>query len=103
MKHPHKGTRVVPAKPAKYTIQFREGGQIAVKADCNAKGGPHGVDGKQLSMKMITSTMAACEPGSLGDGFVRNLEAGTIYFFKDGDLFIDLKYDSGTMRFAPML
>ncbi len=93
--------RTVPAKPEKYTIQFREGGQINVKADCNAKGGTYTVDGKQLSMKIITSTMAACEPGSLEDEFVRNLTAGTIYFFRDGNLFIDLKYDSGTMRFAP--
>lgn len=92
--------RTVPAKPERYTIRFGEGGQIAVKADCNAKGGTYAVDGKQLSMKVITSTMAACEPGSLEDEFVRNIEAGTNFFFRDGDLYLDLKYDTGTMKFS---
>jgi hypothetical protein len=44
--------------------------------------------------------MAACPEGSLEDEFVRGLTAAAIYFIKDGDLYIDLKYDSGTMRFS---
>jgi hypothetical protein len=46
------------------------------------------------------STMAACEPGSLEDEFVRNLTAATISFFKDGDLYLDLTADTGTMQFT---
>ena len=34
------------------------------------------------------------------DEFVRGLTAAAVYFVKDGDLFIGLKYDSGTMRFS---
>jgi len=93
-------TRTVPAKPEKYTIRFREAGQIDVRADCNRKGGTYSLQGKQLSIKIITSTMAACEPGSLEDEFVRNLEGATNYFFRDGALYIDLKFDTGTMRFS---
>jgi hypothetical protein len=44
--------------------------------------------------------MAACPEGSLEDEFVRGLSAAAIYFIKDGDLYIDLKYDTGTMRFS---
>jgi heat shock protein HslJ len=95
-------TRTVPAKPEKYTIRFREAGQIDVRADCNRKGGTYSLQGKQLSIKIITSTMAACEPGSLENEFVRNLTAGTNYFFRGGNLYVDLKFDTGTMRFSAM-
>jgi len=44
--------------------------------------------------------MAACPEGSLEDEFVRELSGAAIYFMKDGDLFINLKYDSGTMGFS---
>jgi heat shock protein HslJ len=53
-----------------------------------------------LSIEITHSTMAACPEGSLEDQFVRDLTAGVIYFLKDGDLYIDLKYDSGTMKFT---
>jgi heat shock protein HslJ len=92
--------RVVPAKPANYTLRFLEGGQIKVKADCNQKGGTYRVDGKRLSIAITHSTTAACEPDSLEDEFVRNLAACAIYFFRNGDLYIDLQYDTGTMKFT---
>jgi para-nitrobenzyl esterase len=44
-------------------------------------------------------TRAACPPGSLSDRYVRELERATIYFLKDGALFLDLPADSGTLRF----
>jgi heat shock protein HslJ len=92
--------RVAPAKPANYSLRFLEAGQIKVKADCNQKGGTYNVDGKRLSITITHSTMAACEPGSHEDEFVRNLAASAIHFFRNGDLYIDLKYDSGTMKFS---
>jgi hypothetical protein len=33
------------------------------------------------------------------DEFVRTLSAAEVYFLIDEDLYIDLKYDTGTMRF----
>ena len=37
--------------------------------------------------------------GSLEDEFARTLSAAAIFFIKNADLYIDLKYDTGTMRF----
>ena len=93
-------TKTVPDKPENYTVRFLENGTIAVKADCNQKGGTYTKEAKKLAIKITHSTMAACEPGSLEDTFVRDLTGGAGFFFKDGDLFIDLKYDTGTMRFS---
>ena len=90
----------VPDKPENYTIQFLEDGRINVKADCNLKGGTYSVspEEKHLSIDITHSTMAACPEGSREDEFVRGLSGAAMYFIKDGDLYIDLKYDSGTMK-----
>jgi heat shock protein HslJ len=92
--------KAAPADPKDYTVQFREDGTLQAKADCNLKGGTYSSDGKLLSIEITHSTMAACPEGSLEDEFVRTLSAAAIYFLKDGDLYIDLKYDTGTMRFS---
>ncbi len=92
--------RSVPPKPANFTVQFLENGRVNVKADCNLKGGVYSRDGKRLSIEITHSTMAACEEGSLEEQFVRDLTAGDLFFLKEGDLYIDLKYDTGTMKYS---
>jgi heat shock protein HslJ len=92
--------KVVPADPKNYTVQFQEDGTLNLKADCNQKGGTYSEAQKRLFIEIIHSTMAVCPEGSLEDEFVRGLSAAAIYFIKDGDLYIDLKYDTGTMRFS---
>jgi heat shock protein HslJ len=94
------GRRVAPAKLDHYTVRFGEAGKLDVRADCNRKGGTYTLEGKQLAIKILLSTMVACEPGSLEDAFTRDLAAGAVLFLRNGDLYIDLKYDTGTMRFA---
>ena len=64
------------------------------------KGGTYSAEQKRLSIEITHSTKAACPQGSLEDEFVGGLSAAAIYFIKEGDLFIDLKYDTGTMRFS---
>jgi heat shock protein HslJ len=93
-------TKTAPAKPENYTVQFLEDGKLKVKADCNLKGGTYSTEGKKLSITITHSTMAACETGSLEDRFVRDLAAGTIFFLQDGYLYLDMKYDTGTMKFS---
>jgi para-nitrobenzyl esterase len=93
-------TKTAPAKPENYTVQFLDDGKLKVKADCNMKGGTYSTEGKKLSIKITHSTMAACEPGSLEDRFVRDLAAGTAFFLKDGYLYLDVKHDTGTMKFS---
>jgi hypothetical protein len=38
---------------------------------------------------------------ALSDQFIKELSAAAIYFLEGKELFIDLKFDSGTMRFVP--
>lgn len=94
--------RVVPADSRNYTVQFREDETLNVKADCNLKGGSYSSSpgDKRLSIAITHSTMAACPEESLENEFERELSAATSYFIKDGELYLDLEYDSGTMRFS---
>jgi len=94
--------KIVPAETGNYTVRFKEDGTLSVRADCNQKGGTYSVAEAEnrISIEITHSTMAACPEGSLEDEFVRGLSAASIYFIKNGDLYIDLKYDSGTMRFS---
>jgi len=89
-----------PKKAENYTIQFRDDDTVSIKADCNMKRGEYTDEGKRLSIKVLNTTMAMCESGSLEDEFVKNLTGGAIYFFSDGYLYIDIKYDTGTMKFT---
>ena len=91
-----------PDDPENYTVQFLEDGTVSVKADCNHKGGEYSISpgGKTISIQIIRSTMAACPEGSLEGAFVKGLSAAAICFIRNGELYIDLKYDSGTMRFS---
>jgi len=97
--------KVVPADPENYTVQFQEDGTISVKADCNKKGGTVSIshEEKSISIDITESTMAACPEGSLENDFVKGLSAAALYFTRNGDLYIDLKYDSGTMKFSKQL
>lgn len=88
------------ANASRYQISFQPNGIVRVQADCNRGAGQYSVDGASIGVNIQTMTRAMCAPGSLSNDFVQRLNAAAIWFVQDGDLFIDLFADSGTMRFA---
>jgi heat shock protein HslJ/LysM repeat protein len=94
------GDKFVPNNPNNYTVQFMPDGTVAIQADCNRVGGTYTLDGSAITIELGPTTLVACPPDSLGDQFVANLGAAAIYFFQGENLFIDLKFDSGTMQFS---
>jgi heat shock protein HslJ len=93
-------TQNVPSDPSLYTIEFKSDGKLNIRADCNRAGGTYSMEGKSIRIEQTHSTMAMCPPGSLDQDFNKDLSAAAIYFFQDDFLYLDLKYDSGTMKFA---
>jgi heat shock protein HslJ len=87
--------------PQKYTIELLPDGQFRVRADCNRGSGSYRLGDSHVSFEFGPMTLAECEQGSLSDQFIKQLSAAAIYFLEGEALFIDLKFDSGTMRFAP--
>jgi len=94
-------TKTIPPRSENYTVQFGADGTVKVRADCNRKGGTYSLQAQQIAIEITYSTRAACPEDSLEEPFVRDLMGSAIWFMKDGDLFIDLKYDTGTMRLKP--
>jgi heat shock protein HslJ len=87
--------------PESYTLTFQDDGTVNIKADCNNAIGSYTVDGSSIQIQVGPMTMAACPPESRSDDFVKYLGSAAIYFFKDGDLYLDLMADGGTMQFSP--
>jgi len=94
-------TRAVPTSPENYTLKLLPDGKVSIRADCNVGGGVYRLDGSKISIEITHTTMAACPEESLEQKYIRDLNAAAIYFFETDVLYIDLKYDTGTMRFTP--
>jgi len=93
-------TEAVPPNPSRYTILLMPEGHLSAKIDCNAGGGRYTLDGSSLTLELTHATTAACPPGSLAGRFMKDLAAARIAFMRDGDLYLDLMYDTGTMKFT---
>ena len=87
--------------PEKYTLEFNTEGHVGIGADCNRGQASYSVDGTGLQLVMGPMTLAACPEGSRSDAFLRYLGQSASYFFEDGNLYIDLAVDSGTLKFIP--
>jgi heat shock protein HslJ len=93
-------TQSIPDDPSRYTIAFNPDGTLSIRADCNRGGGNYATEGKSLTLEVTHTTRAMCPPESLEQIFIKDLNAAKIYFFNEGYLYLDLQYDSGTMKFG---
>jgi len=91
--------KTVPKDSSHYTITFNPDGTLNIRADCNRAGGSYSTNGKKILIQVTHSTMAMCPPDSLEKKFLKDMATAAIYFFKDGYLYLDFKYDTGTMKF----
>ena len=91
---------ITVADPTRYTITFNEDGTAGIVADCNVGNATYTAapDGA-IDITLGVSTMAFCVD-SQDQQFRTGLDGAAIYFFQDGDLYIDMVASSGTMRFT---
>lgn len=87
--------------PLNYLVQFNDDATVNVVADCNNAVGSYQGEGGNLQIELGPMTAAACPPDARSDQFVKLLNAAALYFFQDGNLYIDLFADGGTMVFSP--
>jgi heat shock protein HslJ len=89
-------------QPENYTLDSQPDGVLQIKADCNQVGAGYSAsESGTLSIQPGPATMAACPPESRADEFVQNLGIATGYFFQDGNLYIDMMADGGTLELSP--
>ena len=94
-------TVVAPIDRDRYTVQFRAGGLVSVRADCNQVMGTYRQVGRRLSLQLGPSTLAACPPGSQADVFLQQLGAVVSQVSTASVLVLNLRQDSGSMIFEP--
>ena len=92
-------TDVSAAYGREYTVNFHTDGSLKIHADCNKVLGHYAAKGKSISITLGPSTMMACGPDSQDQQFLKDLEGVAVWFLKKGDLYLDIKSDTGTMRF----
>jgi heat shock protein HslJ len=89
----------VPA-PERYTILLKSDGTVQARFDCNRGGGGYKISPARLSFTPLMSTRMACPPDSLDSVFMRDLQRVVSFFVEAGVLYLELPYDSGTMKFS---
>ena len=85
--------------PERYTIILKDEGKLQARFDCNRGGGAYKISEGKLSFGPMMSTRMACPPDTLDGPFMRDLQRVTSFFLQDGLLYLELPYDSGTMKF----
>jgi heat shock protein HslJ len=94
--------KITVDKPKNYTILLKTDSKVQVRFDCNRGGGSFDISFGKLSFGPMMSTRAACPPGSLDFRFAKDLQRVVSFFTKDNNLYLELPYDSGTMKFCPI-
>jgi heat shock protein HslJ len=93
--------KITVSTPERYTIALMSDGKAEARFDCNRGSGSYEISTGRLSFGPLLSTRMACPADSLDRPFMRDLQRVVLFFVQDGHLYLDLPYDSGTMRFRP--
>jgi heat shock protein HslJ len=91
--------KITVSNPERYTISLTDDGKLQARFDCNRGGGEYKISAGKLSFGPLLSTRMACPPGTLDGPYMRDLQRVVSFFIQDGDLYLELPLDSGTMLF----
>lgn len=92
------GSEVTVAEPSRYTLTFREDGNVDVQFDCNSGGGPYTVEGDQLTFGAMITTLMGCPEDSQADVFADGLNTAATCAREGNTLTLGLA-DGGAMVF----
>jgi heat shock protein HslJ len=88
--------------PENYTLTLNEDGSASIQADCNQVSWTYELEGNSLTFNTLgPSTLAFCGEESLDTLYLQRLGETATYVTADGQLFLNLKFDSGNMEFSP--
>src|SRR5262249_27308591 len=96
------GTIIRASDPSRYRISFMANGTLGITADCNQGSGTYQTTNGQMTITLGAMTAAACPPDSQDTIFIQQLNNVGGYVFDGNALVLNLKLDSGGMRFIPL-
>lgn len=85
---PALGQVVIPG-PADYAIEFKDGGEMPVKADCNSCSGTYSISGDSLTVGAMACTRAFCGSASFDTTFLAILTSATTFGVRNSELTIN--------------
>ena len=85
--------------PEKYTLEFGDGTNVDILADCNRGGGPVRLGDGTISINMIRQTRMACPPGSLDARYTSLLTRVATWSLVNGQLVMEIPAESSVLRF----
>lgn len=85
---PGRGLVPIPV-PANYTIEFKDGGLVAIKADCNSCSGTYSISGQSMKITASACTTAFCGSASLDTAFLAVLNNANTFEASGNDLTIN--------------
>jgi len=91
--------KIMVPNPERYTIVLTDDGKLQARFDCNRGGGEFKISHGKLSFGPLMSTRMACPSDTMDGPFMRDLQRVASFFLQDGLLYLELPYDSGTMKF----
>jgi len=91
--------KITVSQPERYTIRLVEGGRVEARFDCNRGGGSVETSEGKIKFGPMMATRMACPEDSQDFVFMRDLDKVTSFFVNDGNLYLEMPYDSGTMKF----
>ena len=97
------GAVLTPDDKAKYTVAFKNNGNLSVRFDCNRGTGDWILNGpNQLRFGPLDITRVVCPSGSWHDQLVRQWPFIRTYVVKSGHLYLSLASDGGSYEFEPI-
>jgi heat shock protein HslJ len=94
------GAVIIVAEPERYTLEFDDGGRIFAGLDCNRGMGSYELDGNELELSGIASTLALCPPDSLYDLYVARLNDVASFELAASQLTLVTK-EGAQLKFVP--
>lgn len=91
--------RIEVGQPQRYTLLLHNEGGAEVQSDCNTGRGSYEIEEGKLSFGPLISTLMACPPDSQDAVYMTQLKSIRSFFVEDGQLFLEMPADGGTMRF----
>ena len=85
--------------PERYSITLSSDGSVSAQFDCNGGQGTYAIDEHRIEFGVFAATRMACPDDTQDFVFESQLGEVSTYFIQDGQLFLELPFDSGTMRF----
>jgi uncharacterized lipoprotein YbaY len=87
--------------PENYTLMLNEDDTLSFQADCNVGAGSYTLDDDSLNITLGPTTLAECGPDSRYSDYLNQLGEVAAYVINEGQLFLTLRADGGTLVFEP--